>query len=248
MPLPLACDEVHLWYVRCDDEQKVASLDRYASVLSPSEREHLARFAFEKDRLLFLMAHALLRVALSRYAKVAPETWIFEQSSLGKPHIAYPRQVFPLQFNLSHATGLAACAITRGQEVGIDVENTERRVDLGVARICFSAAEMAHLGGLARREQRDAFLQYWTLKEAYAKARGLGLSLPLAQISFHLTPGQPPRISFSPSFDDHAENWQFFQHRTSPQHCLAVAVRRPAVPRSNLVVRDVRSLLGTDSA
>jgi 4'-phosphopantetheinyl transferase len=112
--------------------------------------------------------------------------------------------------------------------VGVDVENTRREIDtLKLAERYFAPSEAADLRGLAASSRQERFFEYWTLKEAYAKARGMGMSLPFDRFSFELTPGQPPRVSFSPALRDNAENWQFELGTPTEQHRLGVAVGPP---------------------
>lgn len=218
---------VHVDLVVADDAGLDARIAEGESLLSPDERERMARFAFARDRRRFLMARVLVRTMLSRYGGVAPADWRFAANVHGRPEIAErPAGVPDLRFNLSHTDGLVACAVTIGREVGIDVEHTGRRLTHDVPGRFFAPREVEALCALPAAERAETFFDYWTLKEAYIKARGLGLTLPLADFAFHLAPPAPPTISFSPALDDDPATWQFAQARPSPVHRLAVAVRR----------------------
>ena len=187
----------------------------------------MARFVFERDRRSFLITRALVRTTLSRYAAVPPAEWAFIANVHGRPEILdRPRGVPDLRFNLSHTEGLIACAVTIGREVGVDVEHVQRRLTHDIADRFFAPREVQDLKALPADEQPKAFFDYWTLKEAYIKARGFGLALPLADFAFQLSPAAPPRISFEPSLDDDPATWQFAQDWPTPTHRLAVAVRR----------------------
>jgi 4'-phosphopantetheinyl transferase len=202
-------------------------LDAYAGLLDAQERDKSQRFHFERHRRQYLVSHALVRLTLSRYAPVAPEAWTFETNHYGRPevHGAWsPR----LRFNLSHTDGMALCAVMVDTDVGADVEDAQRpgrMVDL--ADSFFAPSEAAALRALPEPLQRERFFAYWTLKEAYIKARGMGLSLPLQHFAFHLAPGEPPRITFDPRLADVPEAWSFVQLRPSPRHLAALAVRQP---------------------
>ncbi|EPX56039.1 4'-phosphopantetheinyl transferase [Cystobacter fuscus DSM 2262] len=225
-PLPRP-DEVHLWIVEPERVTEPRLLAAYLALLGAEERERHQRFRFEKHRQQFLVSHALVRVCLSRYAPVAPRDWRFSTNAYGRPEIAgegMPR----LRFNLSHTDGMAVCAVAHDMEVGADVEHSGRMGQtVELAESFFAPSEVADLHSLPEALQRERFFDYWTLKESYIKARGAGLSLPLDQFSFHLAPGQPPRISFDARMVDEPESWQFVQLRLSAEHPAAVAVRRP---------------------
>jgi 4'-phosphopantetheinyl transferase len=121
---------------------------------------------------------------------------------------------------------MVACAVTRACEVGIDVENLDRSTNLDVARRYFAPAEVAYLETVPEDRQPAVFLRFWTLKEAYVKARGIGLSLPLEQFAFHIGDSASPRIVFEPAMNDDENDWQFLAPNLgSPDHQAAVAVR-----------------------
>src|SRR5262249_50795126 len=112
-------------------------------------------------------------------------------------------------------------------DVGVDVEHVNRRlVGLELAERFFAPVEVAALRALAEENRGEHFFAYWTLKEAYIKARGLGLSLPLDAFAFQLDPGCP-RITFTERIADNPSAWQFARQRPGPDHALAVAIHRP---------------------
>ena len=237
-------EEVHVWLTRPEDVGDSEHLAACRAMLSDDERARLARLRREPDRRAFLTAHALVRSALSRYADVPPEGWTFAANHRGRPEIAGPGPVPALRFSLSHTSGLTACAITLDFDCGVDVESFDRRGDpLKVARRVLSPKELSDLEARTAETRRDRFLTYWTLKEAYVKARGLGLSLPLRQFSFSLT-GERIRIEFAAPGDDVATSWQFTSLRPTPRHVLAIAVRRGEAPERRIVVRE--TLPGAD--
>jgi 4'-phosphopantetheinyl transferase len=242
-PLPLPQDEVHLWYVQRDEVTEPSLLKAYMAILTPEEEARRARYYFEKHRLEYLLTRALCRGVLSRYADVAPEAWAFTANRYGRPEIASP-EGSPLRFNLTNTEGLIACLVAREREIGIDVEDTERNGEtVAIADRFFSALEVAALRAVPEALQRARFFDYWTLKEAYIKARGMGLSIPLNQFSFELDPGKPIRISFDPALGDDPETWQFAQRRVGPRHLISAAVRRAGEPDLRFVVRRTIPLL-----
>jgi 4'-phosphopantetheinyl transferase len=224
--MSLPPDEVHLWVVEPERVTEPHLLAAYRALLDEDERERHLRFRFEKHRLQFLVSHALVRTTLSRYAPVAPEAWRFVTNAHGRPEVAGEGPP-GLRFNLSHADGMAVCAVALDVDVGADVEDSQRPGNMvELADSFFAPAEVAALRALPPERQRERFFEYWTLKEAYIKARGMGLSLPLERFAFHLEPGQPPRISFEPGLEDEPEAWRFVPLRLSERHLAAVAVRR----------------------
>jgi 4'-phosphopantetheinyl transferase len=124
--------------------------------------------------------------------------------------------------------------VTIGREVGVDIEHINRHLTHDVAARFFAPSEVTDLKSLPADEQRRVFFDYWTLKEAYIKARGFGLALPLGDFAFKLHPPHPPSITFEPSLDDDPTTWQFLQGWPTPHHRLGLAVRREG---SDLPVR-----------
>ena len=223
--LPLR--SVHVDLLATDNREALAKRERYLQWLSPDEHERMARFVFERDRVRFLLTRALVRTTLSRYAPVAPADWHFIANAHGRPEILdRPAGVPDLRFNLSHTDGLIACAVTIGREVGIDVEHVGRRLTQDVAARFFAPAEVAHLQSLPADQQERVFFDYWTMKEAYIKARGFGLALPLGDFAFQFAPDRPPTITIEPSLNDDPATWQFQQDWPTPIHRLGLAIRR----------------------
>ncbi|MGF1512128.1 MAG: 4'-phosphopantetheinyl transferase family protein [Elainellaceae cyanobacterium] len=217
----LAPDEVHLWFSA--PEQCRHQVETYWSWLDERERQRSSRFRFDRDRHSYLVAHGLLRSCLSRYGGLPPGQWSFSTNAYGRPEIAAQRP--PLRFNLSRARGLVACAVTRSADIGVDVEAVGRAADLAaIARTSFTPKEQADLAQAEGPRQR--FFQLWTLKEAYVKAIGLGLSLPLQSLEFRVGADEPATIEFSALAEPKpAEGWQFFLLKPTAEHCLAIAVR-----------------------
>ena len=223
----LPFNAVHVDLVDAGDPEAWAQHEAYLALMSPDEHERMARFIFDRDRRQFLLTRALVRTMLSRYAAVPPAAWTFIANVHGRPEILdRPRGVPDLRFNLSHTDGLIACAVPIGREIGVDVEHIQRRLTHDIAGRFFAPREVSDLKALPESEQPRAFFDYWTLKEAYIKARGFGLALPLADFAFTLAPPAPPRIAFEPSLDDDPETWQFAQDWPTPHHRLGLAVRR----------------------
>jgi 4'-phosphopantetheinyl transferase len=211
--LPEDTVEVWLLSVPC------GSIDAGLHLLDSHERARWGRFQFCRDRRLYSSAHALLRVALSRYAAVDPSDWRFEAGPFGRPELAGAFADLGLRFNLSHTRGLAACAITRNYAIGIDVESLGTPIDfLTIARMHFTGSECAEIAAAPAELRSDVFLSLWTLKEAYVKARGVGLSLPLKSFSVTVA---PPSIRPAP---DDCPNWYASLSRQDGRYLVAVAM------------------------
>jgi 4'-phosphopantetheinyl transferase len=223
--------EVHVCYVFSDAVRDAAVLDRYTAMLSPDERDRRARFVFERDRHQFLVTRGIARTLLGRQLGLPPDRCAFVANAYGRPALAGSDPP-AIDFNISHTTGLIAIAITGTPEIGLDVENIDRRpVDGDLPRRFFSPAEADSLESLAEPARTSRFFDVWTLKEAYIKARGMGLSLPLDQFTIHLD-GEAPRITFATGIGDDPASWQFAQFDPSPRHRMAVAVRRTGADRA----------------
>jgi len=149
-----------------------------------------------------------------------------------------------LRFNLSHCAGLVACLVTLEVDVGVDVEDTQRDLDrIGLADRFFSAEEAEDLRTFKGPAQRERFFAYWTLKEAYIKARGQGLSIPLQRVSFQLAEDGAIRVRFDATLEDRESDWQFEVLRPLRNHLLASAIQREQGRDLSIVTRQVVPLV-----
>ena len=224
----LADGSVHLWQTDVRAAADRDLLGSYERLLSREESARHRRFLRERDRDLFLVAHALVRTTLSRYCSVSPSAWEFEMGERGRPEISGPVDA-GLRFNLSHTPGRAVCAVARGRAIGVDVERLSRVTQpLLIADRFFAPAERAALRALPESQQHQRFFELWTLKESYIKARGLGLAIPLAQFWFAEPEREPIEISFAPELHDDPRPWQFRMVERGREYAMAVAVRQAA--------------------
>lgn len=202
-------------------------IDALATLLTADEAARRARFIRAIDQRTFVVTRALIRMTLSTYGPTRPRDWRFETNQHGCPAVVDAQAGVPrLAFNVSHTHGLVALAVTRGQLVGVDVERVDRVVRDDIAGRYFAPSEVRELRALPATAQPRAFFEYWTLKEAYIKARGMGLAIPLADFAFTLAPPSPPAIRFVEGFDDQPGRWQFWQASPTALHRLALAVTR----------------------
>ncbi len=166
-------------------------LGQLQALLVPEEQEKARRFHFEKDRNHYTAARGFLRTILGRYLNLDPAKLRFSYNAFGKPGLASSINQIELCFNLAHSHGLALFAFNRGREIGIDLEYARSNIELEkIAERFFAPAEVASLRSLPEELRRKAFFNCWARKEAFIKARGLGLSLPLKQFVVTLAPGE----------------------------------------------------------
>ncbi len=239
LPLPHA---PHIWLARVGDVLDPHLLAQYHALLAPDEVARAAKFVFEPHRRRYLLTRALVRTVLSRYfPHLTPSDWRFEVNSYGCPRVALDQlQGRSLRFNLSHTDDLVVLAVREYGAVGVDVELWDRSANLDVAEHFFSAREVAALRVLHLAEQRQRFMELWTLKESYIKARTMGLALSLNQFGFEFSEPAGVQIFFEPGLQDHPQRWQFLQLRPTAQHVVALCLERlslePIVPRVCQVV------------
>lgn len=224
--LLLRSGQVDVWLTALSNSAS-SDFSPYLPILNEAELARLQRFVVKDAAFQYLVTRALLRTTLSRYAGVSSQSWEFETNAYGRPHISQPRAFRDLRFNLSNTTGLVACAISMDCEVGVDVENVLRPVEADeLAPSVFAATELAYFRNSKSEDQRDRFFSFWTLKEAYIKARGMGLSLPLDGFWFELG-DTSPRLHVTDRCPDIPERWRFYQHAPTGEHKMAVAVAAP---------------------
>ncbi|MCT9011712.1 4'-phosphopantetheinyl transferase family protein [Streptomyces rhizosphaerihabitans] len=196
------------------------------------EREHktAARFLFERDRRQYLVAHILVRRALALEAGLAEAELVIWRSSRDRPFLqplpgGLPRGGGHLDFNLSHAGGYSLLGIVRTQRIGVDVEGLDREAGaLETILTTFTPEEQRWARSVPPGRQRDRrVLRLWTLKEAYTKARGLGLGLPFDEFAFSLAQDRGV-LAFRPPADDTAGHWRFLELEPVPDVLAAVAL------------------------
>jgi len=224
---------VDLWYWLYERTPERVLMQTCAGLMSSDERDRCRAFRFERDRCLFLATRALARTVLSRYASVSPAEWRFSGDASGKPHITHPAVVPTLHFNLSNTPGLVACAVrVAPAPVGVDAERTERVVDyIGLAKRYFSPSEARALDALPSSDRPRRFFTYWTLKESYVKAKGLGLTIPLDRFSF-IVQDDEVRVAFDASLADDERCWRFASLDVPPCHLIGVAANTGGAPLS----------------
>jgi 4'-phosphopantetheinyl transferase len=188
-------------------------------ILTPQEREHATRFRLAEHRRQFIVCRGTLRKILSRYLELHPARIAFVYNHHGKPSL----RDSDLRFNVSHSGSWALQAVTRAGEVGVDIERMDPQFAAEqIPERFFSPREVAQLRALPADLQTAAFFRCWTRKEAYIKARGLGLALPLDSFDVSLGPDDPPALLRG------ADGWSVRDLEAPPGHAAAVAAEDPA--------------------
>lgn len=191
--LVLAQDEVHVW--RASLEVPSSYLAQMRGILSSDERVKADRFAFEEHRQNFVVAHGFLRAILSRYVDCAPVELQFGCAKYGKPFLIEPATCANLSFNMAHSGSFALYGISKGRMIGVDIEQIRPGLDIAeIAWQFFSINESNCLLSMSSDVRVHAFFDCWTRKEAFVKAKGIGLSLPLDQFAVTLSPEEPVRL------------------------------------------------------
>ena len=231
--LSLARNEIHLWTTKPQDILKdidnSAIKERYQNLLTADETTKQQRYKFENDRHDALITRAFVRDLLSYYADVEPADWRFDKGEKDKPEIVNPP--LPLRFNISHTKDLIICAVTLSDDLGCDVENTTRTNDvLSIADRYFSPSETKELFSLPKEQQRHRFFDYWTLKESYIKAWGLGLAIPLKDFSFNIRASDNEMngnitLDFAKHREDQPHVWRSWLFTPNTEHRIAVSLR-----------------------
>jgi len=221
--LVLGHDEVHVWRTSLD--RPPPQIQSFFHDLAADEQAKAARFYFARDREHFIVARGVLRAILGFYLNRTPESLSFCYGSHGKPALVGESDGDAIRFNVSHSHGVALYAITRDREVGIDLERI--RFDLPVAEIAerfFSKRDVAMLRSLPTEAQHQAFFRCWTHKEAYIKARGEGLSLPLDQFDLSPAPGEPDTALGTQQYPSETSRWSVQDLSPAAGYVAALAV------------------------
>ena len=186
-PVQLSPATVYLWFSFVDEIKDKQLLADYLDLLPASEIEKYRSYRFDRHRKRYLIGRALLRTVLSHCTGLAPNHIEISREDHGRPYILPSAMTSPPQFSLSYTDGLVAAALTAECIVGIDVEHTEKEIDyIEISENYFSTPEYWELKQLPEDQRKKRFFELWTLKEAYVKAQGRGLHIPLDEVSFHL--------------------------------------------------------------
>lgn len=221
--LRLGSNEVHVWRAWLD--VAATQVESLRQSLAGDELARAERFYFRRDRKYFIVARALLRIILGHYLDIEPSQLRFYYSQHGKPVLASDLGADALNFNLSHSDGLALYAVTRGREIGVDIERVQD--DLAhedIAQRFFSPREVSMLRALPTTIQKEAFFKCWTRKEAYIKARGEGILATLSKFSVSVVPDKPAALLSVNGDPQEASFWSLQDLAPGPGFAAALAV------------------------
>lgn len=222
--LRLADREVHVW--RAQLELPSSQVQGLRGILTDDELDRANRFSFEIDRQRFIAARGTLRSILSRYIPITPVFLRFSYNQYGKPFSAPEFSSYLLNFNLSHSGSMALYAITRNMEIGVDVERVRSDFEYEeIAKCFFSVNEVAVLRTLPTEKKLEAFYHCWTRKEAYIKAQGQGLSLPLDSFDVSLAPWEPTMLLNTKDEPQARSLWTLLDLKPGPGYIGALAVK-----------------------
>src|ERR1700730_6610516 len=216
---------LHIWHravVPGDSD-----LESLYDVLSEDERTRAGRFAFEDHRSEFILSRGTLRVLLASYLGTRPDQLRFVYSTHGKPSLSQALSNFDLRFNVSHSGRKAVFAFVRGFEIGVDIEEIRADVDTReLAERLFSAREMEQLSTLTGESLHSAFFRCWTRKEAFIKAKGQGLSIPLREFDVSLLENEPAALLGTRPDPLEASRWSLHDLVFEVNYAGALAVER----------------------
>lgn len=217
----LAGDDVHVWQASLDRAPE--EVERLAATLMDDERARADRFRFDRDRRRFVVSRGVLRAILGHYLDGPPGRVRLAYGPHGKPALAASPSSSGLRFNLSHADELALYVVARDREVGIDVECVAAAPPTGMTRF-LSPREAAALHALPSSQQAAAFCAGWVRKEAYVKAKGVGLGLPLDRFDASLDPDQAIVLLRVDDDPEEGQRWSLWSVNPGPGYAAAVCV------------------------
>lgn len=247
--LKIAPGQTDVWGCFYPEIRDEALLNRYRALSSEAERKKERCFRFVDDQRCYIVTRALIRTVLSRYAAIGPAQWSFKSNAYGKPMISNPYQAeHRIAFNLSHTEGMILLGIATGSSIGVDTENVRRgQALIDIADNFFSETEISTMRRLPIERQPQRFFEYWTLKEAYVKALGAGLSAPLDQFTFDFPTDTEINFSPIPSLKDHSSHWNFQQFLPSSEHIAAICTKHegemPRATDTQIMMRTVVPLI-----
>ena len=221
----LALQEGHLHVWRACLDVEPPTQRRLSESLSHDECDRAARFYFEKHRRRFTAGRGLLRSLLGKYLDLPPDEIIFSYNEHGKPRLTPDQNQSDLRFNLSHSDELALFAFTMGRGIGVDVERIRpERSTRGIAERFFAPREVAALFALSDDQHTAAFFRCWTRKEAYLKAKGAGMSIPLDSFAVSLAPGAPTELLWVRDNPEEPSRWTLTTLSPDPAFAACAAI------------------------
>ncbi|MCG6201608.1 4'-phosphopantetheinyl transferase family protein [Psychromonas antarctica] len=228
--LKLQYNDIHLWIINPQDISDPTRLCSLKKLLTPFELAKTERYLSPSAQHNALITRAFVRLVLSQYAPILPHDWIFDINDQGKPELKTPP--LALRFNLSHNNDLVVCAVCLDHDIGCDVESLRRKISIdAISKRYFSTIEYQNIKKLPPSRQSAQFFKYWTLKEAFVKATGFGISQGLDTFSFEIGESETAKfndnicVSFSSQYRiKQNNNWYSCLTYPDPTHCVAICI------------------------
>jgi 4'-phosphopantetheinyl transferase len=217
----LSINKVHIFYA---DTSALDNIDRELTDnwLDQSEQNKVEKLHFLRDKTLYQLSHYMLRWVLSQYLNMQPQQIEFDTNQYGKPSVKGCNKLF---FNLSHTNGVSVIALSKNKTIGIDVEKINPKIEVNsIADNFFHPNEVKQLNQLSQNERPSAFYKIWTLKEAYIKAKGMGLSIPLRDFNFNFDSPNIVDVNFNYSLKEIPSDWKFTSYESEKYHNFIVSV------------------------
>ena len=224
--------EIHLWFADLNNLDRCAMSNEVAHWLHGEEQNRYNRYQSQNQREHFLFGRVLLKTILSKYVGCAPVDLKFDIDTRGKPFLSSSN--IPLTFNLSHTDNRIVFAVSKNQDLGVDLEIIkEERAILKIAERYFFPAETRELRNLPKTSQIKRFYELWTLKESVLKACGSGLSRGLSKTEFSF-PTSDKLVMHSAPGNGNLTNWQSWQIEEYKNYMLAVSVKSLDIKIDNI--------------
>lgn len=241
-PLAGQAGRIDIWLAFERDIDKAFVADMYVGCLSEDERLRMVRFVRPADRDRYVITRALVRSILARYYSVEPSSLVFQGDAHGRPHVLRPSGDHKIVFNVSHADGIAALGVATGTRLGLDVEPVPQAdvVDEVERYFAPEERELMSVSPLAMRRRR--FAELWTLKEAYVKALGVGMSVPLDSFAFSFPEPGIVALREAVAAARESHSCRFWQFALPTGHVLAICSDRQS-DSSEVLVHSVVPLV-----
>ena len=207
--LSIETGQVHVWRICLNVQDQ--NPNKFSHILSEDEANKAEKFHFDADRIRYTVMRVTLRIILGNYLKVAPGNLEIAHSHHGKPYLTNTIKNTDLQFNISHASNLGLIAVAIDRHIGVDLEMVQKESSIeSIARRFFTPGEAELLLSLPALLQPEAFFTCWTRKEAFVKAQGEGLSIPLDQLEVSFYPNDTPKLLRVGNDPGESSQWSMF--------------------------------------
>lgn len=233
--------KIDIWLAFVSDALQPDIFPDLAQVMSNDEKERGKKFHFKEDQRRYTLSRWLVRMVLSQYDNRDPSEWQFDFTAYGRPYIANPPAGAPgLTFNLSHASGVVVLAVTHRGRLGVDVEDVSARTPAsGIIDRFFAPSEINDFQYVRDSQKTSRFFEYWIFKEAYSKARGVGLSLPFDQFAFSFPRPNQVRLTADGDIDQAPGRWVLREYRPLDNYWFAVCCECEHAEKPHFYLRRV---------